>query len=136
MKRVAETDQLRSALLTSISHDLKTPLAATLGAASALRDLSASLDDQAKSDLLATIIEESERLSRFIANLLDMTKLESGAVVPNAAPHDIGEIVGTALHRASKILARASRAARDRPGSPHGDARRRAVRAGAIQYAG
>ena len=106
VKRVAETDQLRAALLTSISHDLKTPLAATLGAASALRDLSASLDDQAKSDLVATIIEESERLSRFIANLLDMTKLESGAVAPNAAPHDIGEIVGTALHRASKILAR------------------------------
>jgi len=106
VKRVAETDQLRSALLTSISHDLKTPLAATLGAASALRDLSVSLDDQAKSDLLATIIEESERLSRFIANLLDMTKLESGAVVPNAALHDIGEIVGTALQRVSKVLAR------------------------------
>ena len=47
--------------------------------------------------LLATIIDESERLNRFIANLLDMTKLESGAVAPNAALHDIGEIVGTAL---------------------------------------
>ena len=45
------------------------------------------------------------RLNRFISNLLDMTKLESGAVVPNAAPHDLGEIVGSALRRASKILA-------------------------------
>ena len=106
VKRIAETDRLRSALLTSISHDLKTPLAAILGSAGALRDLSKSLDDDAKADLLATIIDESERLNRFIANLLDMTKLESGAVVPNAALHDIGEIVGSALERASKILAK------------------------------
>jgi two-component system sensor histidine kinase KdpD len=54
---------------------------------------------------LATIIDESERLNRFIANLLDMTRLESGAVVPNAAPHDLREIVGSALRRADKILA-------------------------------
>lgn len=106
VRRVAETDRLRSALLTSISHDLKTPLAAVIGAAGALRDLSKSFDENAKADLLATIIDESERLNRFIANLLDMTKLESGAVVPNAALHDVGEIVGSALERASKILAK------------------------------
>jgi len=103
-KRRAEADRLRSALLTSISHDLKTPLAAIIGAAGTLRDLSRSLDDNAKSDLLATIIDESERLNRFIANLLDMTKLESGAIKPNTALHDLGEVVGTALQRASKIL--------------------------------
>jgi len=96
---------LRSALLTSISHDLKTPLAAVLGAAGTLRDLSGALSDGEKADLLATIVDEAERLNRFIANLLDMTKLESGAVVPNAAPHDLGEIVGSALRRAGKILA-------------------------------
>ena len=101
--RAAEADRLRSALLTSISHDLRTPLAAVLGAAGALRDL--SLDDDAKADLVATIIDESERLNRFIANLLDMTKLEAGAVTPNLTPHDMGEIVGTALQRAGKILA-------------------------------
>ena len=105
-KRTIETDRLRSALLTSISHDLKTPLAAVLGAASTLRDLSSGLSDAEKADLLATVIDESERLNRFIANLLDMTKLESGAVVPNTALHDLGEIVGSALRRASKILAR------------------------------
>jgi two-component system, OmpR family, sensor histidine kinase KdpD len=104
-KRTAEADRLRSALLTSISHDLKTPLAAVLGAAGTLRDLSSALSDGEKADLLATIVDEAERLNRFIANLLDMTKLESGAIVPNAAPHDIGEIVGSALRRASKILA-------------------------------
>jgi two-component system sensor histidine kinase KdpD len=90
--------------LTSISHDLKTPLASVLGAASTMRDLSHGLTDTEKRDLLATVIDESERLNRFIANLLDMTKLESGAIVPNTARHDLGEIVGSALRRASKIL--------------------------------
>jgi len=104
-KRTAETDRLRTALLTSISHDLKTPLSAVLGAAGALRSLSDALDQHAKADLLTTIIDEAERLNRFIANLLDMTKLEAGAIVPNAAPHDLGEVVGSALERASKILA-------------------------------
>ncbi|MEO6780171.1 MAG: DUF4118 domain-containing protein, partial [Bradyrhizobium sp.] len=106
VKRTVESDRLRAALLTSISHDLKTPLASVLGAASTLRDLSGSLGEAEKRDLLATVIDESERLNRFIANLLDMTKLESGAIVPNTALHDVGEIVGSALRRASKILAR------------------------------
>jgi two-component system, OmpR family, sensor histidine kinase KdpD len=106
VKRTVESDRLRGALLTSISHDLKTPLASVLGAASTMRDLASDLSDQQKRDLLATVIDESERLNRFIANLLDMTKLESGAVVPNTALHDIGEIVGSALRRASKILTR------------------------------
>jgi len=103
-KRLVETDRLRSALLTSISHDLKTPLASVLGSASTLRNLGERLTDAERIDLLGTIIDESERLNRFIANLLDMTKLESGAVVPNLALHDVGEIVGSALQRANKIL--------------------------------
>src|SRR6266513_154329 len=106
VKRTVESDRLRGALLTSISHDLKTPLASVLGAASTLRDLGSGLNDAQKNELLATVIDESERLNRFIANLLDMTKLESGAIVPNTARHDIGEIVGSALRRASKILVR------------------------------
>ncbi len=104
VKRTVESERLRSALLTSISHDLKTPLASVLGAASTMRDLAGALSDSEKRDLLATVIDESERLNRFIANLLDMTKLESGAIVPNTALHDLGEIVGSALRRASKIL--------------------------------
>jgi two-component system sensor histidine kinase KdpD len=104
VKRTVESERLRSALLTSISHDLKTPLASVLGAASTMRDLSSGLTDTEKRDLLATVIDESERLNRFIANLLDMTKLESGAIVPNTARHDIGEIVGSTLRRAGKIL--------------------------------
>jgi two-component system, OmpR family, sensor histidine kinase KdpD len=104
-KRTIETDRLRSALLTSISHDLKTPLSAVFGAAGTLRDFGSALSKAEKTDLLATIIDESERLNRFIANLLDMTRLEAGAIVPNTALHDVGEIVGSALERTSKTLA-------------------------------
>ena len=105
-ERKVEADRLRSALLTSISHDLKTPLAAIIGAAGTLKDLSPKLGDNAKADLVVTILEESERLNRFIANLLDMTKLEAGSIKPNMARHDVGEIVGSVLERARKILAR------------------------------
>ena len=104
IERTAETERLRSALLTSISHDLKTPLAAVLGSASTLRDVGSKLSDSEKADLLGTVIDESERLNRFIANLLDMTKLESGAIAPNLAVHDLSEVVGSSLRRATKIL--------------------------------
>lgn len=99
----AETDRLRTALLTSISHDLKTPLAGILGSAGTLKDFGNGLSDEAKDDLLTTVIEESERLNRFIANLLDMTRIESGAMHPNAALHFLGDVVGSALGRATKI---------------------------------
>jgi two-component system sensor histidine kinase KdpD len=105
-RRNAETDRLRNALLTSISHDLRTPLASILGAAGTLRDFAPLLDEDARRDLAGTIQEEAERLNRFIANLLDMTRLESGAVRPNLAPQDLAEMVGAARKRADKILAR------------------------------
>lgn len=105
-ERAAETDRLARALLTSISHDLRTPLASVLGAATTLRDLDGALPPEARVDLLATVIEESERLNRFIVNLLDMTRLEAGAVAPNLAAHDVGETVDTALRRCERVLAR------------------------------
>ncbi|PYE94834.1 two-component system sensor histidine kinase KdpD [Rhizobium sp. PP-F2F-G38] len=101
----AETDRLRTALLTSISHDLKTPLAAILGSAGTIKDFGAGLSEDAKDELLTTVIEESERLNRFIANLLDMTRIGSGAMTLNTAPHFVGDIVGSALARAAKITA-------------------------------
>jgi two-component system, OmpR family, sensor histidine kinase KdpD len=105
VKRTVETERLRSALLTSISHDLKTPLSVVLGAASTMRDLRSNLTEPQKTDLLGTIIDESERLNRFIANLLDMTRLESGAIAPKLGLHELGEVVGSALRRAARILA-------------------------------
>lgn len=104
-KLAAEADRLRSALLTSISHDLKTPLAGIMGAAGALREFGNSLPDEGRSELLGTVVDESERLNRFIANLLDMTKIESGAMEPNYAYVDVGDIVGSALRRAAKMTA-------------------------------
>ena len=102
----AETENLRAALLTSISHDLRTPLAAVLGAATSLRNYRRQLDDAAQDELIATIQEEGERLNRFIANLLDMTRLEAGAVQPRSDVMDVADIVGSALGRAGKVLAR------------------------------
>lgn len=105
-KRSIETERLRAALLTSLSHDLKTPLAAILGAATTMRDLGDKFDAEARSELLATIIDESERLNRFIANLLDMTKLEAGAIVAKTEMQDVGEIIDAALKRARKLLSK------------------------------
>ncbi|MFA5955385.1 ATP-binding protein [Hyphomicrobium sp.] len=105
-KRSMETERLRAALLTSLSHDLKTPLAAILGAATTMRDFSDKFDADAREELLSTIIDESERLNRFIANLLDMTKLEAGAISAKTEFHDVAEIIDATLKRAKKILGR------------------------------
>lgn len=99
-----ETERLRSALLTSISHDLRTPLASVLGAATSLRAYRGVLDEKAQDELIGTIQEEAERLNRFIANLLDMTRLESGAIEPQGELVDLGDIVGSAFGRAAKVL--------------------------------
>jgi two-component system sensor histidine kinase KdpD len=101
---LAETEKLRSALLTSLSHDLRTPLAAILGAASSLDAYGHALGDEGRSELLRTVIEESERLNRFVANLLDMTRLEAGALRLRLEPADLSEVVGAALARASRVL--------------------------------
>ncbi len=101
----AETERMRSALLTSISHDLRTPLAAILGSATSLKSYRDSLDDRAQQELIGTIQDESERLNRFIANLLDMTRLESGVLSPRTDIVDLADVVGSALERARKVLA-------------------------------
>jgi two-component system sensor histidine kinase KdpD len=103
---VAETERLRGALLTSISHDLRTPLASILGSASSLSSYRKSLDDAAQQELIGTIQDEAERLNRFIANLLDMTRLESGAIEIQSSTADVADIVGSALRRASAVLAK------------------------------
>ena len=99
----AETEKLRAALLTSISHDLRTPLASILGSATSLRHYRAQLSDADQDELLGTIGEEAERLNHFIANLLDMTRLESGALAPNLDLIELGDVVGSVLRRAQKL---------------------------------
>jgi two-component system, OmpR family, sensor histidine kinase KdpD len=103
-KLTAETERLRSALLTSISHDLRTPLASILGSATSLKAYRENLDKEAQDELIATIQDESERLNRFINNLLDMTRLESGAIATHAEATDLADVIGSALRRAAKVL--------------------------------
>jgi two-component system sensor histidine kinase KdpD len=104
-RREVETEQLRSSLLSSVSHDLRTPLAVITGAASTLVDGAQSIDEATRLDLMTTILEESERLNRLIRNLLDMTRLESGTVKVNKEWLPLEEIVGAALNRLEGRLA-------------------------------
>jgi two-component system sensor histidine kinase KdpD len=93
-----EAERARSSLLSSVSHDLRTPLAAITGAASSLKD-GASLPESARSELAETISEEAERLNRVIGNLLDMTRVDSGSLRVTKEWHSIEEVVGAALTR-------------------------------------
>lgn len=100
----AETERLRAALLTSISHDLRTPLASIMGSVTSLLSYGSEFDANVRDSLLRTIQEETERLNRFIANLLDMTRLESGPLEPQTGPADLSDVIGAALQRAARIL--------------------------------
>jgi two-component system, OmpR family, sensor histidine kinase KdpD len=100
----AETERLRNSLLSSVSHDLRTPLASITGAASTLLESGARLDDRTRQDLLESLHEEAERLNRLVQNLLEMTRLESGALQLQREWHPLEEIVGAALGRFGKRL--------------------------------
>ncbi|HEY8089318.1 MAG TPA: sensor histidine kinase KdpD, partial [Polyangiaceae bacterium] len=94
-----ETEQLRNALLSSVSHDLRTPLAVVTGATSALLDEAAPKDARTRRELLETAHEEALRLNRLVRNLLDMTRLEAGALKVQKDLQPIEEVVGSALNR-------------------------------------
>jgi two-component system, OmpR family, sensor histidine kinase KdpD len=100
----AKTEEMRSSLLSAVSHDLRTPLATITGSATVLRDSPTALDDQTRSDLLDSICEQAERLEKLVANLLDMTRLESGAIGLKREWVPLDEIVGSALTRLEKEL--------------------------------
>jgi two-component system sensor histidine kinase KdpD len=101
----AETERLRNSLLSSVSHDLRTPLASITGAASTLLEGEARLDPATRRDLLEALHEEADRLTRLVQNLLEMTRLEAGALQPRSEWHPIEEVVGAALGRFAKALA-------------------------------
>jgi two-component system sensor histidine kinase KdpD len=93
------TDRLRRALLNSVSHDLRTPLASVLASASSLLDPSVPLDEQERTQFLRTIEEEANRLARLVANLLDMSRIEAGAVDPRLAEVWLPDVVNPAVQR-------------------------------------
>ncbi len=93
----AETERARSALLSSVSHDLRTPLAAITGAATSLLEDAAQLPESTRRDLAETISDEARRLNRLIGDLLEMTRLESGALRVRKEWHSLEEVIGAAL---------------------------------------
>jgi two-component system sensor histidine kinase KdpD len=99
-----ETERLRSSLLSSVSHDLRTPLSTITGAVGTVLDGPAQLDPDTR-ELLESAREESERLNRVVQDLLDMTRLESGALQPRKEWHSLEDIAGAALGRLEKRLA-------------------------------
>lgn len=103
----AKSEEMRSSLLSAVSHDLRTPLASITGAATALKD-DPKLSAQTRDELIESIVDQAERLERLVANLLDMTRLESGAVGLRREWVPLDEIIGSALTRLeAKLDARA-----------------------------
>lgn len=100
----AEGEKLRAALLSAISHDLRTPLSSIVGSVTSLRTLGDKMPKDERSDLLLTIEEEANRLSRFVTNLLDMTKLEAGAVEMRQDVIDVAEAVKAAVVHARAVF--------------------------------
>jgi two-component system, OmpR family, sensor histidine kinase KdpD len=100
----AERERLRSAMLTSVSHDLRTPLASIIGALSSLRSHRERYDDATREELLGTALSEAQRLDRFVGNLLDMTRLDAGVIVPKREAVEVGDLVSTTLRRATAVL--------------------------------
>ena len=93
-----ETERLRTALLSSVSHDLRTPLVTIIGAAGSLAD-TPDLSPEARHDLAENIREEGERLDRYVQNLLDMTRLGHGAMKPRLFPLNLAERIGGVRQR-------------------------------------
>jgi two-component system sensor histidine kinase KdpD len=100
-----EAERLRNSLLSAISHDLRTPLATIIGSASTLLEGEGRLQTQDKLDLSRVIVDEAERMSNLINNILDMARLDAGAVELNKQWHPLEEIIGTVLTRLHNHLA-------------------------------
>jgi len=100
----AETERLRNSLLTSVSHDLRTPLATITGAATTILESGAQLDQLTQQELLESVRDEADRLNRLVQNLLEMTRLESGALQLRRDWHPLEEVIGAALGRLAKSL--------------------------------
>ncbi|HUJ75708.1 MAG TPA: histidine kinase dimerization/phospho-acceptor domain-containing protein, partial [bacterium] len=94
-----ESEKLQTALLNSISHDLRTPLVSIMGALSSLEEQKLTLDEGSKASLVQVAREEAERLNHLITNLLDVSRIEAGAIRLSREPSDLQEIIGVALAR-------------------------------------
>jgi two-component system sensor histidine kinase KdpD len=98
------SDKLRAALLNSISHDLRTPLSTVMGSATTLIDYDTTLRPEVRADLLISIREEADRLNRYVGDLLDMTRLEGGALKTRSEWTDVRDVLTAATHRVERRL--------------------------------
>ncbi len=101
---LVEADKLRVAMLTSLSHDLRTPLASILGAATSLLTNQKLYSPAQTTELLLTVRDEAERLDRFVGNLLDMSRLEAGALGVKIESTELAELIGAARKRSERLL--------------------------------
>ncbi len=99
-----QAERLRNTLLSSVSHDLRTPLAAITGAASSLLESGATIPEATQHELVETIAEEAARMNRLIGNILDMSRLESGVMQVNKEWQSLEEVIGAALERLAPRL--------------------------------
>jgi two-component system sensor histidine kinase KdpD len=100
----AKTEEMRSSLLSAVSHDLRTPLATITGAVTTLRDSAAHFSRAQEDELLSDIQSEAARLERLVGNLLDMTRVESGSLRLQREWIPLEELVGSALNRLDRAL--------------------------------
>ena len=99
------SDELKTALLRAVTHNLRTPLASIKASASGLRQPDAAFSDEDRGELLAEIEEEADRLDRLVTNLLNASRLEAGGVTVSRHPQDLGELVGSVVERVQSRLA-------------------------------
>jgi two-component system sensor histidine kinase KdpD len=100
----AERSSLQAALFSSVTHDLRTPLASITAAVTSLQDREVTLSDEDRRELLDTIRHEAERLNRLVGNLMDLSRLRAGALVPSKRPTPIEEVIEGVLARLEPLL--------------------------------
>ena len=114
----AESSRIRAALFSSVTHDLRTPLASITASASSLLEEGVPFSEEQRLDLLRTILEESERLNRLVANLMDLSRLRAGALLPNPEAVPLEDVVSSVVARLRPTLAGRDFAVRIRPDVP------------------
>src|SRR6266508_2486148 len=101
-----ETNQLRAALFSSVTHDLRTPLASIKAGVTSLLDTDVTLQPDQQRELLRTVLEKTDRLNRLVGNIIDLARVRAGALVPAKQPTSLDEVIESVLHRMKPALSR------------------------------
>jgi two-component system sensor histidine kinase KdpD len=100
----ADASATRAALFSSVTHDLRTPLASIKASVTSLLDRDARYDDEQRAELLQMILDETDRLNRLVGNILDLARMRAGALVPAPIPVDVEDVIGSVLARMRTAL--------------------------------